>query len=310
MKVLVTGSRGFVGTHLVRELRDNHWSVVSADLKADGNTVFLDIKDREGIYQLLSKEKPDVVVNLAGQANVGASWNHPQQTVELNTIGFLNILDAVKRYSPTIKIIGIGSSDEYGILKEKGINVTEDIGLNPITPYAISKHCQEQFASLYCHSFGMNISMIRLFNLGGAKQAKGFMISDFASGIAEIEANRKDFLSVGNLEAARDFVHVKDACRAIRLISEKGRSGEVYNVCSGKVFTAKEILEKLIKMAKCEIRVEKDPARFRPSDTPIICGNHDKLTEQTGWNPQYTMDDILLDAITYWRSSVQAGNTD
>ena len=307
MKVLVTGSRGFVGTHLVRELKDNGCSVVCADINVDENTVFLNLKDKESIYRVLLDEKPDVVVNLAGQANVGASWKQPQLTVELNTIGFLNILDAVRRFSPTMKVIGIGSSDEYGILREKGVDVTEDIGLNPMTPYAISKQCQEQFANLYFRSFDMNINMIRMFNLGGPKQSKGFMISDFASGIAEIEANKKNCLSVGNLDSARDFVHVKDACRAIRLIVEKGRPGEVYNVCSGKAFTAKEILERLVKMAKCEIRIVQDPARFRPIDTPIICGNHNKLTEQTGWSPKFTLDDILLDAITYWREFVQSG---
>lgn len=143
--------------------------------------------------------------------------------------------------------------------------------------------------------------MIRLFNLGGAGQAKGYMISDFSSGIAEVELGKKDVMSVGNLESARDYTHVKDACRAVRLIVEKGHVGEVYNICSGTTHTVQEVLDKLIAMAKTEIKVVQDPARMRPSDTPVVCGNHDKLTAHTGWQPKYGIDEILKDALTYWR---------
>ena len=130
------------------------------------------------------------------------------------------------------------------------------------------------------------------------------MISDFASGIAEIEAGEREYLSVGNLDSARDFTHVKDACRAVRLIAERGRPGEVYNICSSVTYTAREILDRLIALSGRDIEVRVDPARLRPSDTPVVRGNHDKLTAHTGWVPQRGIDEVLRDALEYWRGRV------
>lgn len=301
MKALITGSEGFIGRHLIEELTANGYEVVRCDLRTNEGVVYLNILDQEMIHRVFEQHRPDVIINMAGQANVGLSWKKPQITVELNTIGLINILEAVKAVNPKIRVIAIGSSDEYGSLKENGVNVTEDTPVKPITPYAISKQAQELFAQLYVKNYGLDCCMIRQFNLGGAGQAKGFMIADFASGIAEIETGKKEYLSVGNLTSARDFTHVKDACRAIRLIAEKGHKGEIYNICSGKTHTAQEVLDKLISMAKVWIPVKPDPARMRPSDTPVICGNHDKLTEHTGWRPELSLDEILKDALNHWR---------
>lgn len=303
MKALITGCAGFYGTHLCDELKNNGYDVIGCDICSTDDIIALDITVKESVLTVIRQYKPDVIVNMAGQANVAKSWKEPQLTVLLNIIGLINILESVRVVDSKIRVIAVGSSDEYGNLKEKGINVTEDIPISPMTPYAISKQSQEQFASLYVRNFGLDVCMIRQFNLGGAGQAKGFMISDFASGIAEIEAGKRDSLLVGNLESARDFTHVKDACRAIRLIIEKGRTGEIYNICSGKTYTAQEVLDKLIGMSKAEITVKQDPSRMRPSDTPVICGNHDKLTQNIGWMPECTLDVILSDALEYWRKN-------
>lgn len=301
MKALITGSSGFIGSHLTAELEANGYEVVRCDLKATKDTVAMDIMNPEMIQSVLEKYQPDVIINMAGQANVGLSWKKPQLTVQLNTVGLINILEVVRNVNPSIRVIAVGSSDEYGNLKEIGANVTEDIPVKPITPYAISKQAQELFAQLYVRSYGMDICMIRLFNLGGPGQAKGYIISDFSSGIAEVEAGKKEYMSVGNLESARDFTHVKDACRAVRLIAEKGHSGEVYNISSGVTHKAQEVLDKLVGMAKVPIEVRQDRARMRPSDTPVVCGNHDKLTAHTGWQLELGLDEILKDALNYWR---------
>ena len=303
MKALITGSAGFYGTYLCSELETNGYEVIKCDLKTSEDTISMDITKKEMVLEIIEKYKPDVIVNMAGQANVALSWKKPQLTVELNTIGLINILEAVKTVDVKIKVIVIGSSDEYGNLKEKGANVTEDIPVSPLTPYAISKYAQEQFAQLYVKNFGLNICMVRQFNLGGGGQSKGFMIPDFASGIAEIEAGKKEYLLVGNLESARDFTHVKDACRAIRLIAEKGHSGEIYNICSGKTYKAQEILDKLILLSNKNIKIKQDPERMRPSDTPVICGNHEKITLHTGWEPELDIDDIISDVLAYWRNN-------
>lgn len=302
MRALITGSEGFIGRHLRAELEANGYEVVRCDVNGADGVVPMNILDAEMARDVIAEYRPDALINMAGQANVFVSWKKPQFTLELNTIGLVNILEAARAVNPEMRIIAVGSSDEYGVLLEKGVDVTEDIPVNPTTPYAISKQAQEMFARLYNSAYGINVCMTRQFNLGGAGQAKGFMIPDFASGIAEIEAGKREFLSVGNLNSARDFTHVRDACRAIRLIVEKGRAGEVYNICSGETHTAQEVLDRLIAMARVPIRVVRDPARMRPSDTPVICGNHGKLTAHTGWTPELGLDAILADALAYWRA--------
>ena len=304
MRALITGSAGFIGTHLKAEFENNGYDVVCCDLKASDDTVSMDITDPERVKTVLEENKPDIIINMAGQANVGLSWKKPQLTVQLNTIGLINILEAVRAVNPKTRVLAVGSSDEYGSLEERGVNVTEDIPVRPITPYAISKQAQEQFAQLYVRAYGMDICMIRLFNLGGPNQGLGYMISDFASGIAQVEAGKKEYLSVGNLSSARDFTHVKDACRAVRLIAEKGRAGEVYNICSGTTHTAQEVLDLLVGMAAVPVEVRQDPARMRPSDTPVVCGNHDKLTAHTGWQPEYQIEAILTDSLAYFRGTI------
>lgn len=305
MKALITGSKGFIGSHLSAELEENGYEVIRCDLAEGDGIVAMNIMDQAMVQSVLEKYQPEVLINMAGQANVGLSWEKPQFTVELNTIGLINILEAVRVVKPEMRVIAVGSSDEYGSLKEIGINVTEDIPVKPITPYAISKQAQELFAQLYVNSFSMDICMVRLFNLGGAGQMKGYMIADFSSGVADVEAGRSDHMYVGNLSSARDFTHVKDACRAVRLIAEKGHRGEIYNICTGVTYTAQEILDKLITMAKTNIEVFQDPSRMRPSDTPVVCGNHDKLTAHTGWQPELGLDQILEDALNYWREQAR-----
>ena len=304
MKALITGSEGFVGMHLCAEFEENGYEVVRCDITENDNTVLMDIMRINDVKRILEQYKPSILINLAGQANVGLSWKKPQRTVEINTIGTINILEAVREINPSIRVVVMGSSDEYGQLKDKGRNITEESPVNPMNPYAISKVAQELFAKLYVSNYNLNVCMVRQFNLGGAGQAKGFLISDFASGIVEIEAGLRNNLAVGNLESARDFTHVKDACRAIRLIAEKGYPGEIYNISSGETHTVREILYKLISMAKVPVEIHVDSARMRPSDTPVICGNHDKITEHTGWMPEIGLEEILEEELSYWRKQL------
>lgn len=304
MRALVTGSEGFIGKHLCRELTDNGYEVIRCDISGNADEQ-VDITDLGSVEAALEKHRPEVLINLAGQANVGLSWKQPQRTVHINTVGFINVLEAVKESGRNVRVITMGSSDEYGQLRERGEDVDEETPLEPMNPYAISKQTQEQFARLYVKNYGLDVCMIRQFNLAGAGQTRGFMVADFAYGVASVEAGRKQYMSVGNLESARDFTHVKDACRAIRLIAEKGRSGEVYNICSGRAYKAQEILDKMRAMAKTEIDVREDPSRMRPSDTPVICGNHDKLTAHTGWQPELDIDEVIADALGYWREQIK-----
>jgi len=306
VRALITGSQGFVGHYLRKELTDYGYEVIGLDIQAGNATLQVDLLNAQQVLDAVKTVEPDIVIHLAGQANVGRSWQIPQTTVEINVVGTINLMEAIRKVNPAIRLVLVGSSDEYGNLGMAGADVKETLETKPQTPYAVSKKAQEDMARVYVRAYGMNICMTRSFNHGGAGQKEGFMIPDFSAGIVRIERGEANMLRVGNLSAKRDFTHVKDIVRAYRLIAEKGRTGEVYNVGSGKTYSAQEILDKLCAMAKCQVKVVTDPAKMRPSDTPVIRCNRDKLTRDTGWEPEYEIEDILQDTIEYYRKGSRA----
>lgn len=301
MRALITGSQGFVGRYLRRELEESGYEVVGLDIQPGEGAIQADLLNPEQLAAAVRQAEPDAVFHLAGQADVARSWKIPQRTMEINVLAAVNLMEAVRAFNPSVRMVLVGSSDQYGNLGEAGRMVSESLATHPQTPYAVSKKAQEEMARVYVRAYGMNICMTRSFNHGGAGQRLGFLIPDFASGIVKVERGEAKSLKVGNLTSRRDFTHVKDVARAYRLIGEKGKPGEVYNVGSGVTWSAQEILDKLCAMAVCPIPVEQDPARMRPSDTPVICCDHTKLTTDTGWQPQIPLEDILSDTLREWR---------
>lgn len=306
MKALITGSEGFVGPYLRAELKAYGYEVKGLDIVSAPETFQADLMDSLAIQNILSLFQPDVVFHLAALADVGKSWREPQLAVKLNLMASVNLLEALRKLCPETKLILVGSSDQYGHLRNAGECVREDMNTVPGSPYAVSKKAQEEMACLYVKAYHMKICMTRSFNHGGAGQKTGFIIPDFASGIVQIERGISNFLLVGNLSAKRDFTHVKDMVRAYRLLAEKGRPGEIYNVGSGVAWSAQHILNELCKMASCPIPVKQDPSRMRPSDTPVICCDHEKLSSDTGWHPELSLNDILADTLTYYRNLKEA----
>lgn len=304
MKALITGSEGFVGRYLRTELVSAGYEVTGIDLQETEGTLRADLLDAIETEKIIGEIGPDVIFHLAGQADVGRSWQIPQKTVELNQIAAINLLEAIRKSCPEASALLVGSSDQYGNLREAGVSVSEDTPMHPMNPYAISKVAQEQLGRAYASAYGMKICMTRSFNHGGAGQRTGFMIPDFAQGIVRVEQGEEETMLVGNLVSRRDFTHVKDIVRAYRLIAEKGRAGEVYNVGSGRTYSAGEVLERMIAMATCSVSVRQDPSRMRPSDTPVICCDHGKLTRDTGWEPELPLEEILWDTLAYYRGMV------
>lgn len=306
MRALITGSQGFVGQYLRRELETNGYEVLGLDLQETPETIQADLLDAGQMKDTVFRAKPDAIFHLAGQADVAKSWKIPQKTMEVNVIGTLNLLEAARAFDSSVRMVIVGSSDQYGNLGEAGQCVRETLDTKPQTPYAVSKKAQEEMAQVYARAYGMHICMTRSFNHGGAGQRLGFLIPDFAAGIVRVERGKAKSLKVGNLSARRDFTHVRDVARAYRLLAEKGRPGEVYNVGSGVTYSAQEILDRLVAMASCAIPVEQDPAKMRPSDTPVICCDHGKLTEDTGWEPEISLDVILQETLEWFRRDEDA----
>ena len=301
MKALITGSRGFVGKHLAAELTDSGYAVNGMDLADDDYTSSVDLLDKDAVRSSIKAQQPDMLFHLAAQASVPLSWDDPQRTYELNLIGTLNLLEAVRQEKSTCRIVIIGSADQYGVTTHSDA-ISESEEQHPQNPYAASKRAQEEIALIYVNRYLLDICMTRSFNHCGPGQKLGFLVPDICTGIAQVEKGNAQFLKVGNTESIRDFTDVRDVVRAYKLICEKGINGEVYNVGSGVGRKVRDVLDALVSMASCDIKIQPDIERMRPSDTPVIVCDNTKLQKHTGWTPQLPFEQTLRDSLEYYRS--------
>lgn len=314
-KALIIGGAGFVGGHLIRFLCEQikldvyvtklfNEKIEEEYIHAE-NIYNLDITNKEQVLCLLEEIKPDYIFHLAAQSSVFLSWKEPALTFNINVIGTIHVLEAVKSLGLNSKLLLIGSAEQYGQIKQEDLPISESLPVNPGNPYAVSKASQEMIASMYVKSYGMDIVMVRAFNHIGPGQSPVFVISDFAKQVAEIEKGlREPVIYVGNLEAKRDFTDVRDIIRGYWMLMEKGNRGEVYNIGSGKSFEIKDMLISLINLSLANISYEVDPAKFRPTDILDIRADISKIHSTTGWEPRYTLKQTLMDVLNFWRKCV------
>lgn len=311
-KAMIIGAAGFVGGYLIDHLKDDmNWEVYGTKLeiekieRKDIEIYNLDILEKKEIVKLFERIKPDYIFNLAAQSSVSLSWKNPILTVDINIKGVINILEAVreiKQYNP--RIILIGSSEEYGNVKEDEIPVKEENNLRPGNIYAVTKVCQNMIGKIYSSAYGMDIVNIRAFNHIGPKQAPIFVVSDFCKQVSEIEKRlREPIIYTGNLEAKRDFTDVRDIVRAYSALALNGKKGETYNVGSGKAVSIKEILDVILKNSTKSIEIKRDEKRYRPIDIPIIEADIEKLKEITAWKSEILLEESIKEILDYWRKN-------
>jgi GDP-4-dehydro-6-deoxy-D-mannose reductase len=318
LKVLVTGVGGFVGGHLVEFLRAEHPDVeifglerahgaASDALPAGVRSVPAELDDPASVDAALEGLDPERVIHLAGQSSVQQSWTDPGGTLRTNVLGLVHLVDALRRRGAP-RLLIVGSADEYGPVAGDAGPIREDAPLRPTSPYAVSKAAQGLLALQYTGSGGLPVILTRTFPHTGPRRGEAFAESSFARQIAEIEAGlRPPVLKVGNLEAIRDFTDVRDVVRAYWALLERGRPGEVYNVCSGRGLRIREVLERLLALAGVAVEVSVDPERLRPSDIPTLVGDRTRLKLATGWEPRIPIETTLADLLNDWRTRVGAG---
>lgn len=311
MKALVIGGAGFVGSYLINELSNFGYEVHATYLEGEQISAscekhILDILRKEDITKLFNDIAPDVIYHLAAQSSVSVSWKKPQLTAEINVIGSINVLEALRETEKQdIRLIIIGSGEEYGFIRPDACPLDEEEKLNPGNIYAATKACQEMIGEIYCRAYKKDIVFTRAFNHSGPKQSSTFVISDFCRQIAEIEAGMKEpVISVGNLSAMRDFTDVRDVVRAYRLLAEKGVSGRIYNIGRGHAVEIQQILDTALSLSEKDITVKKDPARMRASDIPIIEPDTSRIFGDTGWKAEISMEETIKDTLDWWRNSL------
>jgi GDP-4-dehydro-6-deoxy-D-mannose reductase len=307
MRALITGITGFVGRYLQTYLLEQGIEVYGTSRKPQGDKSIYQINlyNEKDIFNMLHEVRPTHIFHLAGESNVKNSWLHVNEYFEANTITTIHLFEAVKKLREKVRIITIGSSEEYGAVNTVE-NITEETPINPVNPYGVSKAAISMLSKQYFQAFGLDVIHLRPFNHIGPGQRLGFVTSDFAYQIAKINKSieNEPVIKVGNLDAIRDFTDVRDIVKAYYLIALKGKSGEIYNICSGKGIKIMDILNILLSYSKIEIKKVIDHQKMRPIDVPSFIGSNVKVFQDTGWKPKISINRSLLDIYKYWLDKI------
>jgi GDP-4-dehydro-6-deoxy-D-mannose reductase len=316
MRILITGITGFAGSHLadfalaqggVEVFGTARWRSPSQNIEhiaGEITVIDADLRDASSVESLVADIKPDWIFHLAAQSYVVSSWKLPSETITTNIVGTVNIFEAVRRVKYSPRILVACSSEEYGYVEPHEVPITEDNPLRPLSPYGVSKVGQDLLSYQYFKSYGLEVVRTRAFNHTGPRRGRVFVCSNFATQIVEAQKGLRPHVSVGNLEAVRDFTDVRDTVRAYWFALEAATPGEVYNICSGTGYSIREVLEKLLALAGADVPVVVDETRLRPSDVPLLIGDYSKFQKETGWRPEVPFDQSLSDILDYWRERI------
>jgi GDP-4-dehydro-6-deoxy-D-mannose reductase len=322
-KILITGITGFVGSHMADLLlkKDDveiyaikRWSsrmtnlIHIKDIEKKIKFFVCNILDPHSVEQVVTTVKPDWIFHFAAESYVQPSWNMPQLYMEINILGTLNFLEALKRNNmKNTRFHVAGSGEEYGEVLENETPITEETLLRPVNPYAVSKVAQDLLCYEHYKSYGLHIVRTRAFNHEGPRRDNVFALPSFAYQIARIERKLQEpVIYVGDLTPRRNWTDVKDMIEAYYIAVQKCIPGELYLIGSDAVYTIRECLDMLIKLStfKSKMKIAVDKKRLRPADVPLLVGDYTKFFKQTGWKPKIPFKNTLRDTLNYWRDFI------
>jgi GDP-4-dehydro-6-deoxy-D-mannose reductase len=317
MRILVTGVTGFAGGHLAEALlahgehrivgvaRRPVWPDVWSHLAPKVELHECDVCAREPLEKLLRALQPERIYHLAGYPHVGRSFQEPDAAWQGNLTATRSLYDAVIRWGGRPRILFVGSGLVYGDSAGEHSCTEADL-LRPDNPYAASKAAADLASYQYTRSAKLDIVRVRPFNHIGPRQSPQFAVSSFARQLAAIQRCRQaPILETGNLRPRRDLTDVRDVVAAYMLLMEQGRMGDAYNVASGQSYAIETVLERLIALAGVTVEVRQKGNLLRETDAANIQANADKLRRETGWAPRWTLDQTLIDLLTYWSEQLK-----
>ncbi|MEO4048050.1 GDP-mannose 4,6-dehydratase [Pseudomonas sp. CAU 1711] len=294
--LLATGLSGFVGGHLQKAIAGSEgWQLLAAQPHNLLDPASLDAWLRTGV--------PDAVIHLAGQTFVPAAFKDPAHTLQVNLLGTLNLLQALKRAGFSGTFLFVSSGDVYGQVAETALPITEGLAPKPRNPYAVSKVAAELLCQQWGYSEGWRILIARPFNHVGPGQAASFVVANMAQQIVGARAEGQRLtLEVGDIDVSRDFLDVRDVISAYLALLERGRSGEIYNLCSGVERTVRDLIMQMATLAGVSVELVQDPARLRPADQRRVVGSAEKLQKDTGWKPGISITETLQSVLSDWEA--------
>lgn len=304
MRALVTGASGFVGRYLVDALRRENAEVLACGGPHDGAEYFpLDLQDPESLRAAVAAARPDCVFHLAAQTFVPAAIESPSSTYDVNILGTARLAEAVRTWASDAKprFVFASSAEVYGPREAHEYPLQESLERRPINPYGASKAGAEVMLLADAHSFGLDVVIARGFNQIGPGQNERFVVPSLANQLARIAGGAEPQMYVGDLGAARDFLDVRDAVEAYLTLARRGEGAQIYNVCTGRAVTIRDVLRELIGIARVAVEVREDPARMRSSETPLSVGDPAKVRKATGWEARIPLKRSLEDIYEHAR---------
>lgn len=314
-RILITGADGFVGGHLQRHFRQHMPDAQLFAFSGPGGApdTVLDITDAKSVEEAVQRCAPDHIIHLAAMAAVTSSHKRPDLAFEINTLGTMNLIRAMEAHAPDGRLVFASSSEIYGRSFKSGKALDETAPLAPANPYAISKAAADLAVQEAAHR-SIRATILRLFNHTGPGQGEAFVLPSFAAQIARIEAGQQaPVMHVGNLSAERDFLDIGDVLDAYRNAIEQApdlEPCEVFNIASGQSRSIRSLLDKMLEGAQTPIKVELDPARLRPSDTPRALGNPARAKAVLGWSPRRSIDDTIMHLLNDHRARLKMRDTE
>ena len=291
-RALIVGGTGFVGRHLAQRL-SNRYEVVTSG-RAD------DIRDPKRMLSLVANTRPEVVVNLAALTTVRETFQSPRETYEVGLLGLLNLFEALKTCDFKGHFLEVSSSEIYGIPAADQLPLTEATPLSPLHPYAVAKLAAEALCHQWRHSEALDIKIARPFTHIGPGQSSRFSVANFVHQVAKIMAGRHEpVVRVGDLTTTRDLTDVRDVVRAYDAIIHQGRSGGIYNVCSGEEIAMRTVLDELIRLSGMDIEIVIDAGLLRRAEQLRLRGIYTALKADTGWQPEIPLISTLKDTLQY-----------
>lgn len=315
-RILITGFSGFVNQYLLQYLSSLETAYEIFGISRTPITIpsyknlsihlfEADLQNADLLRSIIEVANPDTIIHLASDSSVAYSWQKPIESFQNNTNIFLNLVEEVRQLNLKCRILSVGSSEEYGIVLPENLPLTEESPLSPISPYAVARVSQEMLSKVYTNGFGLDIVITRSFNHIGAGQKETFVISSFAKQIIELKLGKRKSIDVGNIDIIRDFLDVSDVVKAYIYLLKYGRKGEVYNICSGKGYSLKQLIEIMMRLAGINSTVDVNPSRIRPSDNPIIIGSNKKIKDECNWQPEIAIEDSLSKMLAYWAEKLK-----
>jgi len=305
MRILVTGAGGFVGRYVARELAASGHSTVAFDLAFSTpvpeawRSLEGDLLDVRRVNAMVSEVRPDACIHLGAMSFVPAGDRHPERMFAVNVQGTINVLEAFRHHCRAASILVVSSAHVYGSTTGRS-HLSEDSPMAPVSTYAVSKAAADLASLAYAGHYGIHTMSARPNNHTGPGQSVDFVVASLVRQARMIaDGKAEPVIKVGNVDSKRDFSDVRDVARAYRLLIEKGRQGQAYNISSHNTLSIGAVLSKLCELAGIRPEISVDPEKFRPTDSSASLDTG-KLQRDTGWIPRIdfttTLSDMLSEA--------------